>query len=266
MLNMGVSDGDAGFVSGGYRMTAYGYAIGFLSGLVNVESGKDPVTDCDVRAADPYDPRRHAHGVLSENIAAADAEASCRNEVAHSDYPRATFQLARAVFAQSGRDREAEQLAREAAGRGVASAFTLVADIIAGANATGADQARRGASQRVIIESFPILYPFLMGHASTDRERAGLAWYAQKAAALGVPEAHMALADTADREVDKLLHARIAALLFDEAGNQAEAKAARGLAKNVSVSAAESGRIDAEVADWRPEALVALPEQTSDSS
>lgn len=263
MIDMGVADVDSGFMAGWYRMSSYGFSIGFLSGLVNVESGGEPITDCDVRAADPYDPRRRAHGVLTDGLDTAEAEASCRTEVERSpDDARTIFQLARAIFAQPDRESEAEQLAREAAALGVAPAFSLVGSIIDRTDTSLGEQAHLAASQRVILESFPILYPFLAEDASTERERKGLTWYVERAAALGVPGAHLALVDSAQFNARKLFHAKMAARLFEEAGDDKAADAARRIAEQVFASQTESDKVDAEIAGWTPEALVALPDVT----
>jgi hypothetical protein len=264
MIDRGAESGDSNFVSGWYRMSSYGQPIGFLGGLVNVENGSGPVTDCDLRAADPYDPLRRAPGVFSYDLDGAAAETACLDAIKISHDPRVTYQLARAISTDSNRKTEYMPLARAAAEHGVAPAFTLVADALEDKQA--ADDARFAASQRTIIESFPILYPFLAEQASTERETMGLDWYVGKAARLGVPDAHLALAETADDPLLKLFHLRLAARLWDEAGNKPAAGAARRKAEAIEVSQADSDAVDTEVQAWVGEALMALPEDSGDSS
>ena len=59
-------------------MSSYGWPIGFLSGLVGLERGGETVTQCDLLAADPYDPLRRAPGLTLDKVDTAAAETECR--------------------------------------------------------------------------------------------------------------------------------------------------------------------------------------------
>ena len=120
-------------------------------------------------------------------------------------------------------------------------------------------EAYLAASQHTIIESFPVLYPYLASRATTDRERQGLAWYARKAAALGLREAHVALADSSTDPLERLFRLELAARLADEAGDTATAASLRERAGAIPARKADQERIEGDVSSWTPEALVELP-------
>lgn len=263
MIETGAAGGDSTFVDGWYRMSSYGWAIGFLSGLVNVESGAGTVTQCDVAAADRYDPLRRAPGVDTVD---AEAESLCRTESdGNPDDARAMFQLARAISSDSSRESEYVSIARIAAEAGVSPAFSLVASSMSGDEEDNSTEAYLAASQHTIIESFPVLYPYLAGRATTDRERQGLAWFARKAAALGVSVAHVALADSSTDPLERMFRLELAARLADEAGDTATAASLRQRAGAIPSRKADQERIEGDVSSWTPEPLVELP-ASSDSS
>ena len=81
-----------------------------------------------------------------------------------------------------------------------------------------------------------------------------------------MPQAQLALADGARDVQQKLFHLLLAARLSDEAGDTAAASSARERADSVLVRQADQQRIEAEVADWKPEALVELPAENPDAS
>ncbi len=257
---------DAGFVAGWYRMSSYGWPIGFLSGLVNLERGVSSVTRCDLLAADPYDPLRRGPGLTLDKVDAAAAETECRAE--HEKQPgdsRTTYQLARAISADTSREAEYMPIAREAAGQGASPAFALIAYALSQKDDARAGDAYVATAQHTLIDSFPALYPFLAARATTAEEKGGLEWLARKAAALGVPEAHLALADLAEDPVEALFHAKLAAHLFGQKINVAGAAEAAQKAAGTSVSQADVDSVDARIADWTPEALVDLPADGSGS-
>jgi hypothetical protein len=267
MLETGAASTDSGFVNGWYRMSSYGIAIGFLSGLVNVETGGQQVTDCDLKAADPYDPRRRAPGVWLSDIAAAEAEQACKDATAgRPDDARSIYQLARAVSGATGREAEYLSLARQAAAAGAAPAYSLVAQALDATDQTLGTQAYLAASQHTIIEAFPVLYPFLASRASTEREKIGLGWLAEKAAALGVPEAHLARAALVNEPKAKLFHTKLAVRLWEELGNPAAAAAARVASGAISVTPEDAAAVDEDVSVWTPEAIDDLPEASGGSS
>jgi hypothetical protein len=263
LIDSGAATGDSTFVDGWYRMSSYGQAIGFLSGLLNVESGAGPITQCDVAAADPYDPLRRAPGL---ETVSADAESLCRTESdGNPNDSRALFQLARAISTDSSRESEYVPIARVAAEAGVSPAFSLVALSMSGDEEDHSTEAYLAASQHTIIESFPILYPYLASRAKTDRERQGLAWYARRAAALGVRDANIALADSSSDPLERLFRFELAARLANEAGDTASAATLRGRAGAIPARKADQERIEGEVGSWTPEPLVELP-ASADSS
>ncbi len=247
MIDIGAASGDSGFVTGWYSMSSYGWPLGFLSGLVNLERGGVSVTKCDLLAADPYDPLRRAPGLTLDKVDTAAAEKECRAEhESHPDDGRTTYQLSRVISADTTREAEYVSLAREAAARGVSPAFSLVAYALSQKDdARGAD-AYVATTQHTLIESFPVLYPFLAAHATTPREKTGLAWLAGQAAAIGVPEAQMALADLTEDPVEALFHAKLAVRLFGEQGNGSAAAEAARKAATISVSPADAETVDSK--------------------
>lgn len=264
MIDIGATTADATFVNGWYRMSSYGWAIGFMSGLVNVESGAQQVTQCDLLAADPYDPLRRAPGVTE--ITVEEAEPACRSESeADTGNLRALYQLARTISTDSDRKAEYLPLARNAAQAGVSAAFSLVGSVLSDDGDDNSDQAYTAASQRTIIESFPVLYPYLAARARTDPERLALRWYATKAAKLGMIEAHVALFEISDASLDKLLHLELAARLAEEAGDTVRATELRSKAASMPARKVDQGRVEDAIAGWKPETLVELPAD-SDSS
>jgi Novel STAND NTPase 1 len=260
MIDIGAATGDSGFVAGWYQMSSYGWPIGFLSGMVNLERGVSGVTKCDLLAADPYDPLKRAPGLTLDKVDTAAAETECRAEHARQpDDARTTYQLARVISADTKREAEYLPIAREAAAKGASPAFSLVAYALSQKNDTRSSDAYVATTQHTLIESFPVLYPFLAVQAKTQRERTGLAFYAGKAAELGVPEAQLALADLGDDPAERLFHAKLAVRLFTEKGNaQAAGEAARKAAL-IDISPSDAGDVDSKVAAWTPQALVDLP-------
>ena len=230
LIAMGAGNSDFDFARGRYRMLSYGFPTGFLSGLVHLENANSVVTRCDVLASDPYDAGRRAPGRLVADVA-SEAEAAC--SAAHQadpTEPRATFQLARAMSRLTNRSPQFMPLAVQAAESGVAAAFVLIAETLEEKKDDRSEQAYAAAAQRALIESFPVLYPFLESRAADDDDRKGLAWYAEKAAALGVPEAHLALAGLSDDPVARQVHLALAARIWTESGNPAAANMALGQA------------------------------------
>ena len=78
MIEAGAASGDSTFVDGWYRMSSYGWAIGFLSGLVNVESGGE--TGHEVRSRRRRSLRSAAPRAGRGNRRHTDAETLCRAE------------------------------------------------------------------------------------------------------------------------------------------------------------------------------------------
>jgi len=266
IIAAGASSGDAGFLGGWYRMSSYGWPIGFLTGLVGLERGGEEVTKCDLLAADPYDPLRRAPGLTLDRVDVAAAEEECRAE--HERRPddgRTTYQLARVMSSDTSREAEFLPIAREAAAKGVSPAFSLVAYTLGQNDDSRSGDAYVATAQHTLIESFPVLYPFLAEHATTPRERNGLAWFAGKAAEFGVPEAHLALVDLGDDPTQQLFHAKLAARLFAEAGNKEGAQEAGRKARAIEVSPADASEVDSNVAAWTPHAPVELPADTNAS-
>jgi hypothetical protein len=260
MIEAGAATADAGFLGGWYRMSTYGWPIGFLAGLVGLERGGETVTKCDLLAADPYDPLRRAPGLTLDRVDTAAAETECKAEHERSaDDGRTTYQVARVMSSDMGREAEFLPLAREAAVKGVSPAFSLVAYTLSQKDDTRSGDAYIATTQRTLIESFPVLYPFLAAQAKAEREKTGLAWFAAKAAELGMPEAHLALVDLGDNAVENLFHAKLAARLFGEAGKTRAAAEAERKADAIQVSAADAETVESNVANWQPRALVELP-------
>ncbi len=266
MISLTPGSADAAFVGGWYRMSSYGWALGFLGGLVRLEQGGINATECDTLAADPYDPQRRAAGLTLDKVNKADAEKACTAE--HQSEPNdalTTYQLSRVISADANRTAEYLTLAREAASEGNSAAFAEVAYELSQKKDDRSGDAYVAATQRTLIDTFPVLYPFLVGHATTDRERGGLEWYAERAAELGVPEAQLALVDLVADPVEKLFHAKLAAELFTQAGNSSMAAEALLKAGEITANQADQSVADAKVTAWKPEALVNLPAENGAS-
>jgi hypothetical protein len=250
---LGIAPADMGFGDGRRRMDLYGWSIGFLSGLVHAGAGEG-ATECDRLASDPYDARRRAPGVDVESIDRREAAGACRQvRERDRDDARAAYELARLLAVDARRDEISLSLAREAAGKGVASAFALVAQKLEARGDPRSAEAYLGASQRVVIESFPILYPFLRERAATDEQRTGLEWYAGRAAALGVPEAHAALARSAADPAQAKAHLSRAAQ--PHRGEDVAAAAVLPISGNPTIDTA-----GANAPLWSMEPLVELPD------
>jgi hypothetical protein len=249
--SLGIASQDIGFGDGRRRMDMYGWSIGFLSGLVHAGAGEG-ATECDRLASDPYDARRRAPGVDLDAIDRRKAASICQElRERDRDDARASYELARLIAADARRDETTLSLAREAAAKGVASAFALVAQKLEARGDPRSAEAYLGASQRVVMESFPILYSFLHERAATDEQRRGLAWYAGKAAALGVPEARALLAGNSADPAQATAHA---AWPPQEAG----ANAAAALLPISGMPTADGA--NANVPAWDEEPLVELPD------
>jgi hypothetical protein len=265
MIDMAAAAGNSTFVNGWYSMSSYGWPIGFVAGLVNVEAGAQTVTQCDLLAADAYDPLRRAPGVAE--VTGTEAEAACRTESdANPGDLRALFQLARAISVNADREPEYRPLARRAADAGVAPAFSLVAQAMSGDTEDHSDDAYFAASQRTLIESFPVFYPYLLSRAKTEQERLGLTWYAREAAALGVVDAHVALAELLQDSGDRLFHLGVAARLLDEAGDKSGAATIRARASALPAPKLGDRHIEDEVSAWQPEAIRELPAEPDQAS
>ncbi len=265
MITTGLASGDSNFVGGWYQMSSYAWPIGFLSGLLNVEHGGQEVTQCDVLAADPYDPKRRAFGILLSDVDATKAELVCRAEtVLHPEDGRALYQLARVISNDMSREGEFMPVARKAAEMGVSPATALIGYTLGQKkDDTGSGAAYRLAAQQTILELFATLYPFLEAHAKTDRDRMGLVWYARQAGDLGMPEGQLAEARLTDDPVEKLFHLRLAVRLFsNDGGNNQAAADALNQAAAISVTQAQSDKVDADVAAWNAKPLIELPADT----
>lgn len=267
MTEAGVVEGDASFATGWYRMSAYGHSLGYLGGLVHLESAAEPATACDRLAADLSDPKRRAPGVPDEALDGAAAEPACRAEVdADPADIRATYQLARVIAIEPDRRDEFLPLAKKAADAGMALGYSLIADALNGDNDGRSGQAYVAAAQHMIIETFATLYPLLSGHASTPREHAGLAWLVEQAAALGVPEAQFELADTAPDTHGKLFRLRLAARLWIASGDMVRAQEAGRLADALAIGGDEAEQVAKDVAAWTPDGPIGLPEPDTSGS
>lgn len=260
-LAVDASAGDPGYLDGWYRMSAYGWPIAFLSGALSAEATGATASECDRLASDPFDPGRLAPGRVLQTIDLAKAEAACAEALQRSpDDARAAYQLARIMSADIDRADEFLPLARAAAEKGVAPASTLVALALSAADNELAGQAHMAASQRTLMASFPILHRHLMRHATDDGQRAGLAWFANAAAALGVPEAHLVLAEMTTDPLQKLFHLRIAARLLREQERESDAAAASAAAKALPLTAAELAPVARRAAAWQPQVPITLPD------
>ena len=160
-----------------------------------METGNPIATQCDLLAADPYDESAARRGWELTRSTLRGRKQSAGRQARQIRGTCAPPTSSPAIYSDAKRDAEFLPLARAAAEQGVAEAYSLIGYTLDAKKDARSRRAYQAAAQRSVIESFPILYPFLARHAVTDRDRLGLAWDAEEAAALGVPEAHLALAE-----------------------------------------------------------------------
>ena len=252
------------FASGLNQMHTYGWALGYVGGVASFERGNDKVNECDLKATDPYDAGRRAPAVSLGDLSAEDlaaAETVCREE--HEANPgdaRTTFELAVTMSYGEGRNDEFMPLAREAAEAGIAVAYVLLGNTLYEDDDTRSGDVYLAGAEQMIVESFPVLYSELARFAEDDNDRAGLAWFAERAAAFGVAEAHVALAESAMDDEAKRFHFLLAARLWDEAGDTTAAGKVRERAEAIELDEEAAARITAAVEAWTPTLRTVLPD------
>jgi hypothetical protein len=267
LADRGLFTPDTEFASGLNQMHTFGWSMGFVSGTASFERGSEEVTQCDLQAADPYDAGRRAPAVNVGDLAPeerASVEAICREaHEADADDARTTFQLAAVISYDESRSGEFMPLAKEAAEGGVAAASILIGNTLYNADDVRNGQVYLAAAQQMIIEAFPVLYPALADYVENDRDRRGLAWFAERSAALGLPEAHFALAEAAENDETKRFHFMLAARLWDETGDSSAATRAREAADAVNLDGESASEVAARVAEWTPESRAVIPDDVA---
>jgi hypothetical protein len=124
-----------------------------------------------------------------------------------------------------------------------------------------------GYEQHVLLSSFPLAYAFLKVHGADHADhRASLRWIAEKAAAAGSIEGHIAVADLTETTAEKWFHLEVAAKLQDERGGEGAETASelRAKADRLGLSQTDIARQQPRVEAWVPEPLIELPSDISD--
>jgi hypothetical protein len=114
---------------------------------------------------------------------------------------------------------------------------------------------RSAYAQRVVRAVFADVHAWLAPLAVTSAHRAGLRWLIERAAALGSPDAHIALADLPEtsRE-DRAYHLEVAAVLLEETDELRAEEIRDRIPPEDYVDAADRAEDE-----WRIEQLVELP-------
>jgi hypothetical protein len=228
------------------------------------------------------DPLRRADSVPSEQIKANidQAYSACKEAAeAHPNDGHYEFLLARTLMARSDLLNEITHLRRAASdGSGYAAAFNSISGFIEEmpqykdeADQKGKfhllrDDFARACNDRVLLSSFPVAYKFLKGRDRDENDRETLKWLTDRAARIGVPEAHVALADDFPAtNAEKWLHLQLAAKLVEEDKTGAahiDVEAIRARAEQIQLRDEESNPLQQEVRAWRREPLFEIPSET----
>jgi WD40 repeat protein/TPR repeat protein len=255
-----------------FKLLPYAAARDQTEGGLATVAAVTAESECDRLAAEPLDTFKQGPGVPFGNIDADKAIPACRSAVqtAPGDV-RFRYQLGRAL-ARAGEAQEAVELFRRAAEQGYAAAANALGDLFRrgiGVPQSGGEALslyRQAVEGGYVRASSHIGELYWQGNGvALDRAEA-LGWFV-RGAEDGDPFSHRHLAeryelgDQVSRDLEKaLFHRTIEAGLFEQAGEEPEAAAARArrgsLARSLAPEAAV--HIAREAAAWRPSAREAL--------
>jgi hypothetical protein len=244
------------------RMIAY--PLGFLAGRVRMAAADAPAgTECDALAADRFDSDRVARGVPAADINPTTAAADCEAALLDSDAPRLSYQYGRALMLQGDKAHNAAvRRLLDAAELDLPIAFDALGDYIADSSPDDAAPLYKAFLQRMVAKTFVDVFPVLRAAATPDQQEE-LLWYAQKAADLGVPEAHLALGELETSGIRQRIHYIIAARLLEDRGDADAAAAASAKAAAVAVSPDQAAAAQSTAAGWTPITWENLPADLS---
>ena len=201
---------------------AYAYALSRLANrLMSVKSELRPANDCDRAASHSADPLRRAPPAAMRDLADAArysaAKAACERAYREQD-PNASFLLARVLISSNDQEekKRAVPLFHEAASQKYAAAFNSIAVLLK--QPEKKSKYFYSYTQRVLRDHFSATFKYLSAQAPpTEKKRDALRWLAEQAAAVGVAEAHEALADMTSNQEKRKMHLLIAARLSTDA-------------------------------------------------
>jgi hypothetical protein len=247
---------------------APGYLPGVVGGRLRVEARPAAGDECDRMASFPADPLRRAAATGIDDIDLDSALPVCRELWTEDEEdPRLNFLLGRLLWLTEDRNDLGLDVLRAAADGGYGAAFNLLAGYLEtpGVSVPDGDamhlDLRYAFAQRAVLASFDDLYDYLAPIAGSAEHRAGLRWLAERAAALGSPEAHIAVAGFPDTSnADRAYHLEVAAIIVEDE-DEARAEEIRAeIPPDDYVDAADRAEDE-----WRVEPLVGLPEGLIDA-
>jgi hypothetical protein len=219
----------------------WGTTVAQLGALLRLEAGLNGTPDlCARLAAHPYDVTRPTAAV---DYDALDVDAVLTNCDDDSDLHR--YYQARAL-AKAGNATPSEQLRLllPSARDGLPIAYNNIALLVSDAGGSNDDvQALMTTfSELSLIKAYPQIAGLLRDQQTSAVRAEAYEWLAHKAAALGVPEAYVDVADLTPDVLTRAFNYTVARNLFREAGRNEEADAmqARLDAFNMSSSNVES--------------------------
>jgi hypothetical protein len=193
---------------------------------------------------------------------------ACERAVRQYPYePRYKFILGRALSWVTGQRQESVDRLAEATRGGHIAAIYNLAVYVEDNNVRNSLDALMydmydAFSQRTYTTSFSVVYDYFRTRVQDPNDREALQWLADRAAELGTPEAHLALADNETVTSRRAFHLEIAALLFEKDGSAAgRAKAAEARARAEKLGLAPEALTAArrEAASWKPMPLIEIP-------
>jgi hypothetical protein len=230
--------------------------------------GRGLADDCDLAAAFAGDPVRRAPAVAAPDTDAAIAVCTALLESAAGGDPRLNYLVARLLPLAGDRTDSGLDMLQVAAEADYAAAFESLAGYVEDAGPTVPDGSvvlrdlHHAYAQRVIPATFAEVYDWLEPLAVTAMDRAGLHWLILRAAALGSPEAHIAVAGLPGiSPEDRYFHLEIAAMMFEDLGDDRMVEALRAeIPPENYVDAADRAEDE-----YRAERLVGLPPDLIDT-
>jgi hypothetical protein len=254
---------------GPFASLGFGYAIAALNGHVRLigDPRRNAVPACDRLASSSADPLREYSGTTAFARDLESAKSDCEEALSsHPNDPHYMFMVARVA--------DDLRLAISAANAGYAAGFNSIAFLIENSNGYKREggnsygpihsldyKMRQAYTQRVLLVSFAIVYPYLKRDASDERRRSLLQWVATQAANIGMPEGHLALAELVEPNFDRWIHLQLAARLVRQdrvLGKTADEL--RDMAGQISLSDKERQKAQEAVDTWpASEPLIEIP-------
>jgi hypothetical protein len=208
------------------------YLLGTVGGRLRLERKPGaPADECDLLASFPADPLRRAASTAFADLDPDKAISTCRALWQEDEEdPRLSFMLGRLLWSSEERA-TALDLLKVAADGDYGAAFNSLAGYleVPGGSVTDGDalhlKLRYGFAQRAVRDAYADVHAYLAPLATTPEHAAGLRWLSERAAALGLPEAHVALARLADTSPeDRAYHLMVASLIYEEDGNEEQSE------------------------------------------